>query len=469
MWETSFDNMLSNGRNEDKACRGWFREQLTPLVTLLGSREIQQNPPKIERPRPRAPFVPKTREVLPHVHKHRHQEEHRLHQEEREVPSSPRALLRAADPAPRRIAYLHIGPHKTGTSAFQWRAHQQAGDLGLVSVGMTNTERRQVGRVVKGLCTGPEPTELGLKMARTLNADIIAKDSDVILSHEIFDHCSGEKWVAVRDVLLAEFDVRVLAVRRDPFNHAISAWNQRTIVSTSGTRWQTTPETFILRMAGKGNRACNELSADCVASLAATYGAANLHLASFEGLVAQERDLFDLLACDIVRACSGGIGSKFPVPLPSGAGDEADDAQIHSNRSPSQLVQGAQSLLAQFLSFGGCHYGIIQKAGWTDGRAGAKAVWPGAVELAAILEDLGCVRCLVRATLPSIFRNVELDVEATRASGVHTHAFEDASSYVQEDMCYPDSFKVFTNEVALKHVRRIALTMHKKLKCKANV
>jgi len=220
-------------------------------------------------------------------------------------------------PHPRTVrakAYVHIGPHKTGTTSFQlWLAeHRGLGDLLLpgVTAGASHTKDFAFQCAIP-LCK-PRQGAGAPKQRCPLLKNTSSEGRNIIVSSEEFDNCRAPGLQDLRE-LLKDYEVEVIAVHRLYSDHLASYYQEvaktQAALATRGFRdW--------LASLGFTNL-CMFVSTRCIELLASVFGASRVHIVSYDGAMAAGRSLLDVVACDVAKlACRDGelVGSH-PKPV----------------------------------------------------------------------------------------------------------------------------------------------------------
>lgn len=255
----------------------------------------------------------------------------------------------------KRRLILHIGPHKTGSTSFQKHLASFGGfrpDLIYPWTCGRRTTTKGFADFAAYVCEAPRKCpscascidSSSMEACRECRAcfsvqrkygncqpwsagfllDVLDANStdDLIVSSERFDTCSKEGYVLIRSVF-ADFDVHVLAVRRDSSSLTLSRFH--------GTNKQR----LIISMQDEIERRrrqfpCAMLTLECVRWLSDVFGPSKVHIFSYEGMVAAGRTLSEAV-CDIfsTKGCSRG----------------QQKLRSHANKSPSHMMYSVAGLL----------------------------------------------------------------------------------------------------------------------------
>jgi len=234
------------------------------------------------------------------------------------LPNTPSASLAT----PRAKAYVHIGPHKTGTTSFQtWLSrHGGLGDLllpGAVTARAQVTGERGGGKsravgvkdfafgCAKPLCSQRDslPPEQSCPLLTN-----IPEGRNLVISSEEFDACRAPGLQNLRG-LLKEYEVEIIVVHRLYSDHVASYYNElekgvHGPPSTLGFRdWLVDAGVSYVANADP----CKFVSTQCIELLASVFGARRVHVVSYDGAKAAGRSLVDVVACDVAKLpCEDG-------------------------------------------------------------------------------------------------------------------------------------------------------------------
>lgn len=215
-------------------------------------------------------------------------------------------------------AYVHIGPHKTGTTSFQLSLNLNGG---LGDLLLPDGNRKQGGRAVvrtfakrftfqcgRPLC---HPSKVGPRCPLLDNFRYM--ESHLILSAESFDACSALRLQDLR-ALLKDYDVEVIVVHRLYSDHLASYYAQRegknpdlSLTEWLGAGAHSMSRLLKMRDTAEFDMPCALVTIQCVKMLASVFGAEKVHVVSYDGTKAAGRTLQDVVACDVAKVeCNEG-------------------------------------------------------------------------------------------------------------------------------------------------------------------
>ena len=253
--------------------------------------------------------------------------------------------------SPRRKLILHIGPHKTGTTAFQsWlrinkgisptlQYPKVCGSIQLsywyhyLAAGLCGV------RVPKVSPQSPFPdcpptAENFLSSIGEGNSD----SSDLIISSETFSKCSPTQLANIKAVFGRSFDVEVVLMRRDSKSLFLSRYHQW----HKNTQSHVTAFAETLMRGDNRQGFCSYTGLECLQDLGHVFGPEKVHVVSYEGLLAVGKEFAEVV-CDVFSASSGCY-----------AAPSKDDEAYHPNKSSSHLAYSAATIFNHFKMITGC-------------------------------------------------------------------------------------------------------------------
>jgi len=215
-------------------------------------------------------------------------------------------------------AVVHVGPHKTGSSHLQGHIianRRRFEELGWLVVGSRRLKEGAVfAYTLKHLYGDKEETRRRGRLFNRASFDVMAHTirtsasrRSLLLSSEEFDDM-GEAAVAKLGQILAGYDVRVVAFHRERTHHLRSVWWERTKHEVPPVPFDEWAPGFLADRGGKPG--WFDLRG-LVTRYAAVFGAANVSLLSYDGLLRGE-GLFPAVVTEMGLPFEGFHHSRRP-------------------------------------------------------------------------------------------------------------------------------------------------------------
>ena len=258
----------------------------------------------------------------------------------------------------RRKLLLHVGPHKTGTTAFQswlrinegispslqypkvcgtvmhpgWYSHLASALCGK----MVQKSIKDYTPGIQEAWTACPPTPETLIAA--LN-DVESNPTDLVISSETFTKCSIDQFGTVKALFGHSVDIELVILRRESKSLMLSRYHQWHKFSDTS---QSVTDTF---MHGDDKAfVCSYTSLECLRGLSEMFGAEHVHVFSYEGLLAAGKELAEAL-CDVFSNSAGCY-----------AAPSKDSSRYKPNESQPHEVYSAATILNHFKTITGCRY-----------------------------------------------------------------------------------------------------------------
>ena len=318
----------------------------------------------------------------------------------------------------RRKLVLHIGPHKTGTTAFQsWLEINEGISPTLRYPKVCGSVQHPIwyAHLADSLCghrTAGRFDQHPLKSCPPTAENFLASvdkgssnSSDLILSSENFSQCTPDEFAGIKAVFGRAFDVEVVILRRESKSLILSRYHQwhkdmqHTVTFTE----------TLLAKGGKHQHFCSYTSLKCLQGLGHAFGPEKVHVVSYEGLLATGKELAEVV-CDVFSASTGCY-----------AAPSKDHGVYRANRSPSHLTYSAAAIFNHFKIIAGCQFPKFNEKDlefFTE--ALDKASVPKSCYPLSWISSIDCDTCFHEAMLGN-------DVTI---SGMHNYHFMEGAAYI---------------------------------------
>ena len=278
----------------------------------------------------------------------------------------------AVSPAPedkphsqRRKLLLHIGPHKTGTTAFQSWVRINQGISPTVQYpkvcGGMELPSSWFAYLGRGLCTGssaPKATAargLPRKIRKAFNAcpptpetfiaalnDVASNPTDLVISTEAFALCSIDQFAMLKALFGQAVDIELVILRRESRSLMLSRYHQW---HKMADHTESFTDAYIHGEDLAGwSFVCSYTSLECLRGLSDAFGASHVHLFSYEGLIAAGKEL-SVALCDVFSNSTGCYAEP-----------SKDESRYKPNVSQSHEVYSAATILNHFKTITGCRF-----------------------------------------------------------------------------------------------------------------